>query len=168
MDDYSSLCIKHGGADNSGTCPDCLRESRECLESLYGENPQDAERANQQFAAQLARRKTKDARIAELEAWKAEEQQFLITAATRLGIAGYEGPGILDAIDQLIAKIKLHDACREVAEAAAMEHELIHSPIHDPDDHEYRCARLDAECRRISTVDKHAAAILAAMGEDDE
>jgi predicted Fe-S protein YdhL (DUF1289 family) len=154
MDDYLSPCIKHGGADNSGTCPDCERESRECLESLYGENPQDAERANQQFAAQLARRKTKDARIAELEAWKAEEQQFLITAATRLGIAGYEGPGILDAIDQLIAKIKLHDAYREVAEEAVKHQGFYGAPVVRP------------EMGRI--VDRHSAAIRAAMDDSQE
>jgi predicted Fe-S protein YdhL (DUF1289 family) len=151
MDDYLSPCIKHGGADNSGTCPDCERESRESLESLYGENPQDAERANQQFAAQLARRKTKDARIDELEAWKAEEQQFLISAATRLGIAGCEGPGILDAIDQLIAKIKLHDAYREVAEAAVDWDE-------SPGD----------GALFWKLVDHHSAAIRAAMEQGDE
>jgi hypothetical protein len=94
----------------------------------------------------------KDARIAELEAWKAEEQQFLISAATRLGIAGCEGPGILDAIDQLIAKLKLHDVYREVAEAAIV----------------WQVAGIVAWDSFDRAMSRHYPAIHAAMEEGDE
>jgi hypothetical protein len=73
-----------------------------------------------------------------------------------------------DEIIELRKKLKLYDVYRAVAEAAVREHELIYGPIRAPDVYEYRCARVMTEGARISTVDKYAPAIRAAMEDDDE
>jgi hypothetical protein len=72
-------------------------------------------------------------------------------------------------IIELRERMQLHEAYREVAEAAAMEHELLHYTCPAESEMDlYRRELLDAGVNRFSAVNKHAAAIRAAMDDNQE